>query len=244
MWATPPDTLLAALVMSPAWFFKVSSEPFPLLMTSPSPLCLASSTICGSSWLKPRNAPLAAWTITSATMAITTTIATTSTVAHARRLQPSRRSIVVATGERTATHKTETNRRSRTLLIDASAAPAAMTTAAIRIVRTEIETASSRRGASAVFRPPTPPLASRRPPSVDVDRRNLCVGSVHRQSVPRFAATPVPPAPKLLPWPAQPKALAAWFACRAAARFRDLQLPARACRGLHASRESGLTDRL
>ena len=35
-----------------------------------------------------------------------------------------RRAMAVATGERTATLKTETNRRSRTLLIEAAAAPA------------------------------------------------------------------------------------------------------------------------
>jgi hypothetical protein len=75
---------------------------------------------------------------------MTTTIPDTSTSEHTRRLQPRRRSIAVATGERTATPKTETNRRSTTLLIDASAAPAAMTTATSRIVRIEIRTPSSR----------------------------------------------------------------------------------------------------
>jgi hypothetical protein len=76
---------------------------------------------------------------------MTRTIPNTSTIEHIRRLHPSRRSIAVATGERTATLKTETNKRSRTLLIDTSAVPAAMTTATSRIVRTEIETPNSRR---------------------------------------------------------------------------------------------------
>jgi hypothetical protein len=59
-WATPPDTLLAPLVMSPAWFVNVSRDPLLLLMTSPRALCLASSTICGSASLKLRTASLAA----------------------------------------------------------------------------------------------------------------------------------------------------------------------------------------
>jgi hypothetical protein len=83
----------------------------------------------------------------------------TSTVEHSGQLQPSRRrSIPVANGERTATLKTETKMRSRTLLIDASAAPRATATAASRIVRIEIKTLTSRR-------PPTP--APRRLPSPD-----------------------------------------------------------------------------
>ena len=76
---------------------------------------------------------------------MTTTIASMSTVEQTRRLQPSRRSIALASGKSTVTLKAETNRRSRTSRIDASAAPAATTTAVSRIVRIEIETPSSRR---------------------------------------------------------------------------------------------------
>ena len=90
-----------------------------MLRTLPRSLCLARSTICGRSWLKSCTAPLAACTITSAPAAMTTMIASTSSVEHTRRLQPSRRSIPVANGERTATPKPETKMTSRTLLIDA-----------------------------------------------------------------------------------------------------------------------------
>ncbi len=102
-------------------------------------------TICGKSWLKSCTAPLSACTITSATAAMTTMIASTSSVEHTRRLQPSRRSIPVANGERTATPKPETKMTSRTLLIDAIETPTATTTATNRIVRIEIETPISRR---------------------------------------------------------------------------------------------------
>ena len=121
-----------------------------MLRTLPRSLCLARSTICGRSWLKSCTAPLAACTITNAPAAMRTMIASTSSVEHTRRLQPSRRSIPVANGERTAP-KPETKMTSRTLLIDAIEAPTATTMAANRIVRIEIET----------------PI-SRRPPSLDV----------------------------------------------------------------------------
>ena len=144
-WATPPDTLPAPRVISPACFANVSREPLLLLRTLPRLLCLARSTICGKWWLKSCTAPLSACTITSATAAMTTMIASTSSVEHTRRLQPSRRSIPVANGERTATPKPETKMTSRTLLIDAIEAPTATTMATDRIVRIEIETPISRR---------------------------------------------------------------------------------------------------
>ena len=166
-WATPPDTLPAPRVISPACFANVSREPLLVLRTLPRSLCLARSTICGKSWLKSCTAPLTACTITSATAAMTTMIASTSSVEHTRRLQPSRRSIAVATGERTATPKTETKMTSRTLLIDASDAPTATTSATNRIVRIEIETPTSRRLPSSTSSPPEPLSARGSPP----DRR-------------------------------------------------------------------------
>jgi hypothetical protein len=199
--ATPPDTLLAPLVISPAWFFNVSRDPLPLLKTLPRSLRLALSTICGSSVLKPCTASLAACTITNATPAMTTTIANTSTIEHTRRLQPRRRSIAVAIGERTATLKTETNKRSRTLLIDTSAAPAATTTATSPIVRIEIRTPSSRRRVSREFPPvPSATAASAWLASIGIVATGASLwAGFTAHSVPQRPATPVPPGAKTLP---------------------------------------------
>ena len=106
---------------------------------------------------------------------MTTMIASTSSVEHTRRLQPSRRSIPVANGERTATPKPETKMTSRTLLIDAIEAPTATTMAANRIVRIEIET----------------PI-SRRPPSLDV----ATVASVCAEFIAGASLGRLPPLPR------------------------------------------------
>ena len=163
-WATPPDTLPAPRVISPACFSNVSREPLLWLRKLPRLLCLAWSTICGKSWLKSCTAPLIACTISSAAAAMTTMVASTSRVEHTRRLQPSRRSIPVANGESTATPKPETKMTSSTLRIDAIAAPTATTTATNRIVRIEIETLASRRLPSLERRRHWEPLSARASP--------------------------------------------------------------------------------
>ena len=98
--ATPPDTLANPLVIWPACCDNVSSESLSPLTRPPRLLRLASSTIRGRSSLKSRTAPTAACATTSKTAATTTTIASTSTTADSLRLQRSRRSIALTTGER------------------------------------------------------------------------------------------------------------------------------------------------
>ena len=145
-WATPPDTLPTPLVMSLACSLNVSSESLPPLMKLPRSLCLALSTICGQ--VVAESAHGAADRLRQhqrRRTPMTITIASTSTVEHSPRLQPSRRSIAVTTGERTATLKTETKITSRTFAIDASAHATATTPATSRIVRTDIETSTSDR---------------------------------------------------------------------------------------------------
>jgi hypothetical protein len=117
-------------------------------MKLPSSLCLTLSTIRGRSSLNPRTASLIACASTSTTAPRTITIPSTSTVEHRPRLQPSRSSIAVTTGERTATPKMETKITSRMLPIDASAHAMATAPATSRIVRIEIETSISPRPVS------------------------------------------------------------------------------------------------
>ena len=111
-------------------------------MKLPRSLCLASSTIRGRSSLKSRTAPTTAWVTTSTTAPRTITIASRSTAEDSLRLQRSRRSIALTTGERTATLKRETKMTRRTLAIDASAHATATTPAISRIVRIDTETSS------------------------------------------------------------------------------------------------------
>jgi hypothetical protein len=73
------------------------------------------------------------------------TIVSKRTADDSLRLQPSRRSIAVTTGERTAMLKTETKMTSRTLAIDVSAHPMATRPATIRIVRVDTEISRSAR---------------------------------------------------------------------------------------------------
>ena len=140
--ATPPETVATPLVMSVACSLSVSSEPLPPLMKSPTSLCLTWSTISGRSWLNPRTASLTACASTSRTTPRATTIPRTSTVEHSARLQPRRRSIAVATGERTATPRTDTRIMSRALPIDASAPATATIPAATSSVRTDMDTST------------------------------------------------------------------------------------------------------
>jgi hypothetical protein len=119
--ATPPDTLATPLVISLACCDNVSSEPLSLLRKLPRSLCLASSTIRGSSSLNSRTAPTTACATTSATAPRAITIVSRSTAADSLRLHRSRRSIALTTGERTATLKKETKITRRTFAIDASA---------------------------------------------------------------------------------------------------------------------------
>jgi hypothetical protein len=144
-WTIPPDALLTPLVMPLACFLNVSSESLPPLTKLPTSLCLTLSTRCGRSWLNPRTAPLIACTTTSKTAPMTTKVPTTSTGEDSFRLQWNRRSIKDATGNRTATLKTETKTMRRTFAIDANAHARATTPATSRIVWTEIETSSLRR---------------------------------------------------------------------------------------------------
>jgi hypothetical protein len=78
------------------------------------------------------------------------------TVEQTARLQLRRRSIAVATGERTATLKTDTRMMSRTLPIDASANASATPPAARSSVRTEIATTTSGRPVSLIAVPASP----------------------------------------------------------------------------------------
>ena len=79
---------------------------------------------------------------------MTTNVPTTSTVEDSFRLQWNRCSIKDATGNRTATLKTETKTIRRTFAIDVNAHARATTAAMSRIVWTEIETSSLRRPVS------------------------------------------------------------------------------------------------
>ena len=126
----------------------MSSESLPPLTKLPTSLCLTLSTMWGRSWLNPRTAPLIASTSTSKTAPMTTKVPTTSTVADSFRLQWNRCSIKDATGNRTATLKTETKIIRRTFAIDVNAHASATTAAMSRIVWTEIETSSLRRPVS------------------------------------------------------------------------------------------------
>ena len=154
--ATPPETVATPLVMSVACSLNVSSEPLPPLRKSPTSLCLTSSTICGRSWLNPRTASLTACASTSRTTARATTIPRTSTVEHSARLQRRRRSIAVATGERTATLKKDTKMISSALPIDASAPASATMPAAKSSVRTDMDTTTSGRPVSLIAVPASP----------------------------------------------------------------------------------------
>jgi hypothetical protein len=102
--------------------------------------------IPGRSSLNPRTASAIAATTTSRSPPMAITMATTSTTDERRRLQRSRRSIAVTTGESTATLKVDTKRTRRTLAMDVSAHATATTPATRRIVLTDSETSSSVRG--------------------------------------------------------------------------------------------------
>ena len=154
--ATPPDTLATPLVISLACCVNASSESLPLLTKLPSSLRLASSTIRGRSSLKSRTAPTTACVTTSTTAPRTITIVSTSTAADSLRLQRSRRSIALTTGERTATLKMETKMTRRTFAIDASAHATATTPATSRIVRIDTETSSWVRRAPRPAKRPRP----------------------------------------------------------------------------------------
>ena len=84
------------------------------------------------------------------------TIPRTSTVEHSALLQRRRRSIAVATGERTATLKTDTKMISSALPIDASAPATATMPAATSSVRTEMDTTTSGRPVSLTAVPASP----------------------------------------------------------------------------------------
>ena len=73
---------------------------------------------------------------------MTITIPRTSTVEHSPRLQPRRRSIAVATGESTATPRTDTKIMSRALPMDASAPATATIPAATSSVRIDMDTST------------------------------------------------------------------------------------------------------
>jgi hypothetical protein len=75
---------------------------------------------------------------------VTTTIPRTSTEEHSPRLHGRRRLMASTTGARTAALKTATKISSRTWPIDASAQASATATPTSRIVRMEMNTASSR----------------------------------------------------------------------------------------------------
>ena len=61
---------------------------------------------------------------------------------HSARLQPRRRSIAVATGERTATQRTDTKIMSRALPIEASAPATATMPVTTSNVRTDMDTST------------------------------------------------------------------------------------------------------
>ena len=84
------------------------------------------------------------------------TVPRTSTVEHNALLQRRRRSIAVATGERTATLKTDTKMISSALPIDASAPATATMPAATSSVRTEMDTTTSGRPVSLTALPASP----------------------------------------------------------------------------------------
>jgi hypothetical protein len=127
---------------------NVSSALLPPVRDLPRSLCLASSTSRGRSSLKSRTPLTIACATISTTAPRTITIPSTSTAAHSLLLHRSRRSIAVTTGERTAMLNTETKMTSRTLAIDVSAHPTAMTPATRRIVRTDTEISSALRSRS------------------------------------------------------------------------------------------------
>ncbi len=154
--ATPPDTVATPLVMSVACSRKVSSEPLPPLMKSPKSLRLTWSRISGRSRLNPRTASPIACASTRTTTAMAITMPNTSSVAHRALLQRRRRSIAVATGERTATLKTDTRMISSALPIDASAPATATMPAATSSVRTEMDTTTSGRPVSVTAVPASP----------------------------------------------------------------------------------------